>query len=91
VTAATLRQVESAEEHLHNLGFRQVRVRHHGELARIEIDRSELVNALSLEMLDRISSGVLSAGFKYVTLDAMGYRSGSMNDVIPVEALFSAS
>jgi uncharacterized protein len=91
VTATTLRQVEFAEEHLHDLGFRQVRVRHHGELARIEIDRSELANALSLEMLDRISSGVKSAGFKYVSLDADGYRSGSMNDVIPVEALYSTS
>jgi len=79
VTADTLRQVELAEEHLHQLGFIQLRVRHHGELARVEIDRAELPRALTLDMLDRIASGIRACGFKYVTLDAEGYRSGSMN------------
>jgi len=87
VTIETLRQVELAEEHLHHLGFRQVRVRHHGDVARVEIDRSELPQALSLEMLDRIASGIHACGFKHVALDANGYRSGSMNPIVPIEAL----
>ena len=89
VTATALAQVEAAEEHLHRLGFRQVRVRHHGEIARVEVDRAELGHALSIEMLDAITQGVKAAGFPYVTLDTSGYRSGSMNELIPAEALFS--
>jgi pyridinium-3,5-biscarboxylic acid mononucleotide sulfurtransferase len=89
VTVEALLQVEASEDHLMRLGFRQVRVRHHGELARIEIARSELARALSVEMLERIAAGVRAAGFTYVTLDADGYRSGSMNDLLPVESLLA--
>ena len=91
VTAEALRQVEEAEEALLALGFRQLRVRHHGELARIEIERSELQSALSLDMLDRITQVVRAAGFTYVTLDTEGYRSGSMNALLPVTALLGHS
>jgi pyridinium-3,5-biscarboxylic acid mononucleotide sulfurtransferase len=91
VTIETLRQVELAEQHLHHLGFRQVRVRHHGDVARVEIDRAELPQALTLEMLDRISTGIRACGFKHVALDADGYRSGSMNPIIPVTALLASS
>jgi uncharacterized protein len=87
VTVEALRQVEASEDHLHRLGFRQVRVRHHGELARVEIERSELAQALSFDMLARITVGVRAAGFTYVTLDTEGYRSGSMNFVLPVASL----
>jgi pyridinium-3,5-biscarboxylic acid mononucleotide sulfurtransferase len=93
VTVEALGQIELAEEELHRLGFRQVRVRYHGEMARIEIDRSELPRALTIEMLDRISVAVRGCGFKYVAVDADGYRSGGMNekltahDMIPVKAL----
>jgi uncharacterized protein len=87
VSAPLLAQVEAAEESLHELGFRQVRVRHHGEMARVEIERAEMERALSLAMLERITAGVKAAGFKYVALDTSGYRSGSMNAVIPVETL----
>lgn len=90
VTAENLLQVEQAEDELHRLGFPQVRVRHHGELARVEIARADLPRALDLEMLDRITAAVRAAGFLYVTLDTQGYRSGSMNDVLPVSALGSA-
>ena len=90
VTAEALAQVERAEDALHVLGFAQVRVRHHGELARVEIARSELHRALSLEVLDQITAAVRPAGFAYVTLDTQGYRSGSMNDVLPVSAIASA-
>ncbi len=91
VTVEALRQVEDAEEHLLRLGFRQVRVRHHGELARVEIERGELGRALSLEMAGAISVGVKAAGFLFCTLDLEGYRSGSMNALLPVSALTSHS
>ncbi len=87
VTAENLAQVERAEEALHALGFAQVRVRHHGPLARVEIARLDLPRALSLSVLDDITEAVRSAGFLYVTLDTQGYRSGSMNDVLLVSAL----
>ena len=73
------------------LGFRQLRVRHHGELARVEIERDELGNALSLEMLQQITTAVKAAGFTYVTLDTEGYRSGSMNALLPLSALMQGS
>ncbi|MEO8736012.1 MAG: ATP-dependent sacrificial sulfur transferase LarE [Edaphobacter sp.] len=84
VTRQNLSQVEQAEAALHALGFQQVRVRHHGDLARIEISREELPRALSLETLDGITAALLPLGFLYVTLDTQGYRSGSMNAVLPV-------
>ena len=91
VSATVLAQVEAAEEFLRELGFQQVRVRHHGDIARIEIERTEMQRILSLPMLDRVTAGVKAAGFAYVALDTGGYRSGSMNDLIPVEALLQHS
>jgi uncharacterized protein len=91
VTRENLTQVERAEEALHALGFLQVRVRHHGNLARIEIARADLPRALSVEVLDSITDAVRGAGFVYVTLDTQGYRSGSMNDVLPASAITPAS
>ena len=90
VTAENLGQVEQAEEALHRLGFRRCRVRHHGELARVEIAREDLPRALDLRMLDAITESLRSAGFKYTTLDTQGYRTGSMNEVLPVSAITSA-
>lgn len=90
VTAENLLQVEQAEDVLHELGFPQVRVRHHGDLARVEVARTDLPRALSMDVLDRVSAALKALGFKYVTLDTEGYRSGSMNDVLPVSALTSA-
>jgi len=90
VTAENLSQVERAEDALHALGFAHVRVRHHGELARIEIARDDLPRALSLPMLDRITEALRPLGFVYITLDTQGYRSGSMNDVLPVSAIGTA-
>lgn len=87
VTAETLSQVERAEDALHALGLRQVRVRHHGNLARIEIARQELTRVFDMALLDRITTELKGIGFTYVTLDTAGYRSGSMNDVLPVSAL----
>ncbi|WP_344688079.1 ATP-dependent sacrificial sulfur transferase LarE [Terriglobus aquaticus] len=90
VTPHNLRQVEEAEAALHALGFSQVRVRHHGDLARIEIDRADLPRALSAEMLQRFSAALKLLGFTYVTVDADGYRSGSMNAVLPASAIAAA-
>ena len=87
VTRENLSQVEQAEEALHTLGFRQLRVRHHGNLARIEISRTEFSLALSIDMLDRITAALRPIGFTYVTLDTQGYRSGSMNDILPANAI----
>jgi pyridinium-3,5-biscarboxylic acid mononucleotide sulfurtransferase len=90
VTRENLSQVEQAEEALHALGFLQVRVRHHGDLARIEIARAELPRALALETLDQITAALRPLGFLYITLDTQGYRSGSMNDVLPITAISAA-
>ncbi len=87
VTREILEQVEKAEESLRQLGFSELRVRHHGELARVEIARHELPRALSIEMLDAITAALRQAGFQYVTLDCAGFRSGSLNAVLPVELL----
>ena len=94
VTSENLSQVERAEEALHAMGFPQVRVRHHGELARVEIAREDLSRALSLPILAGITAALRPLGFRYVTLDMEGYRSGSMNPVLPVSVLtksFNAS
>jgi uncharacterized protein len=85
VTREVLEQVERGEESLRQLGFREFRVRHHGELARVEIARTELPRALTMETLDAITAELRKAGYQYVTLDTAGFRSGSMNVVLPVE------
>jgi pyridinium-3,5-biscarboxylic acid mononucleotide sulfurtransferase len=82
VTRENLSQVEQAEEALHALGFPQVRVRHHGDLARIEIARADLPRALTLPTLEAITAAIKPLGFLYITLDTEGYRSGSMNDTL---------
>jgi uncharacterized protein len=87
VTREVLEQVEKAEESMRQLGFRELRVRHHGELARVEIARGELPRALSMEMLDAITAALKQAGYQYVTLDCTGFRSGSLNAILPVEVL----
>jgi pyridinium-3,5-biscarboxylic acid mononucleotide sulfurtransferase len=87
VTREVLEQVERAEESLRQLGFREFRVRHHGDLARIEIARAELPSALSMEMLDKLTASLKQAGYQYVTLDCTGFRSGSMNAILSADVL----
>jgi pyridinium-3,5-biscarboxylic acid mononucleotide sulfurtransferase len=82
VTAETIRTIESGEEEIKALGFRQFRVRFHGELVRLEIAREEMERALSLEMAQRFTAIFKDLGFKYVTLDLEGYRQGAMNEVL---------
>ncbi|MFP8874936.1 MAG: ATP-dependent sacrificial sulfur transferase LarE [Myxococcota bacterium] len=85
VTPERLRQIEQGEERLRELGFRQVRLRHHGELARIEIDRRELARALDPEMAMAIAAAIKPLGFRYVSLDLEGYRMGSLNEVLFID------
>jgi pyridinium-3,5-biscarboxylic acid mononucleotide sulfurtransferase len=87
VTREALEQIELGEESLRALGFHELRVRHHGPLARVEIARAELPRALNLEMLDAITAALKRVGFQYVTLDCAGFRSGSLNAVLPAEVL----
>jgi pyridinium-3,5-biscarboxylic acid mononucleotide sulfurtransferase len=87
VTREALSVVEQGEDALHALGFRQVRVRHHGDIVRIEIAREELPRALTPEMAAEFTRIFKPLGFKFVTLDLEGFRSGSMNTLLPAEAL----
>ena len=87
VTPEALQVVEQGEEALRALGFRQFRVRHHGDIVRIEIAREELPRALSPDMAAEFTRIFKALGFSYVTLDLEGFRSGSMNAVLPLEVL----
>jgi len=87
VTRETLSTVEQGEDAIRALGFRQFRVRHHGEIVRIEIDANELPRALSSEMAGEFTRIFKALGFKFVTLDLEGFRSGSMNSLLPLEQL----
>ena len=82
VTTERLAQVEEGEARLRALGFRQLRVRHHGELARVEIDRAELNRALDPAMARAIVAALKPLGFRFVSLDLEGYRTGSLNEVL---------
>ena len=82
VTPQTVRTVEVGEEAIRALGFRQFRVRFHGELVRLEIAREELERALSVEMAEAFTAIFKPLGFHYVTLDLEGYRQGAMNEVL---------
>jgi uncharacterized protein len=79
VTLESLSAVEQGEEALRGLGFRQCRVRHHGEMARIEIAKDELARALTPEMFTEFTRIFKGLGFTFVALDTEGFRSGSMN------------
>ncbi len=87
VTPQALSIVEKGEDALRALGFRQFRVRHHGEIVRIEIAREELDRALNPGMAAEFTRIFKDLGFKFVTLDLEGFRSGSMNSLLPVESL----
>jgi len=90
ITPEALRIVEKGEDALRELGFRQFRVRHHGELVRIEIAREEMGQALKEEMADKFTAVFKGLGFKFVTLDLEGFRSGSMNRLLSAEELARA-
>jgi uncharacterized protein len=82
VTVETIKTVEQGEEALRALGFRQFRVRFHGELVRIEIARDEMERALTIDMAAKLAAIFKPLGFHYITLDLEGYRQGSMNETL---------
>jgi len=82
ITKEKLRSIQKAEMFLHDLGFSTIRVRHHGDLARVELDESELQRAVKPSIRRRIVSRLETLGFTYVALDLAGYRTGSMNRIL---------
>lgn len=91
VTTEALSAVEQGEDYLRRLGFRQFRVRHHGQIVRIEIAREEMPRALTPEMAAEFTRVFKSLGFKFVTLDLEGFRSGSMNALLTPDQISAAA
>jgi uncharacterized protein len=87
VTREALSVVERGEEAIREIGFRQFRVRHHGDMVRIEIAREEMERALNPVVAAQFTTIFKGLGFKFVTLDLEGFRSGSMNSLLPAEQL----
>jgi uncharacterized protein len=86
VTPERLRQVEEGEDRLRALGFRQVRLRHHGHLARVEVAPAELPRALAPDVARAIVDALKPLGFRWVSLDLEGYRTGSLNEVLQIRS-----
>jgi pyridinium-3,5-biscarboxylic acid mononucleotide sulfurtransferase len=87
VTPEVLDVIERGEDAIRSLGFRQFRVRHHGEIVRIEIAREELDRALTPAMASQFTAIFKALGFRFITLDLEGFRSGSMNSLLPAAHL----
>ncbi len=85
ITLPKLKMIDKAEQFLLDIGIRQVRVRHHGEIARIEVAPEEREKFFNIEFMDKISSKFKEIGYIYTTLDIAGYRTGSMNEVLKEE------
>lgn len=85
ITLPKLKMIDKAEQFLLDMGIKQVRVRHHGEIARIEVAPEEREKFFNIEFMDKISSKFKEIGFIYTTLDIAGYRTGSMNEVLKEE------
>jgi uncharacterized protein len=84
VTIERLQKVDRGEEILREFGFREFRVRHHDTLVRLEISPAEMDRVLQKEIIDQLAARFRELGFKYVTLDLHGFRSGSMNEALPI-------
>jgi uncharacterized protein len=82
ITEQGLRMVDEAEDFLFGLGFKQVRVRHYGNLARIEILNEEMSRLMNSSLREKVVSHLKEIGYRYITLDLQGFRSGSMNEVL---------
>src|SRR5215469_5727088 len=80
VDVTSLQMIYKAEKLLHELGFRQLRVRHHGKIARIEVERPDIPRLIEDEMSRIVTDGLRKIGYTYVTVDLLGYRTGSMNE-----------
>ncbi|KAF1085071.1 Glutamine-dependent NAD(+) synthetase [Sporotomaculum syntrophicum] len=82
ITVAKLRQIEAGERFLHEAGFPEVRLRHHGSIARIEIPAEQMAELLRPPVLSKVQSCLRNLGFQYVTLDLHGLRSGSLDEIL---------
>jgi uncharacterized protein len=82
ITAEKLRQVDRAEAFVRSLGFREFRVRHHGELARLEVARAEMPRLWEAGRADAIAGRLRELGFVHVAVDLQGFRSGSLNEAL---------
>lgn len=82
ITPEKLQMVDKAEQYLLDKGFRQVRVRHHEEIARIEVSAEEMTKFFDVELMNSVNDKFKEIGFKYVALDLKGYRTGSMNETL---------
>lgn len=80
ITVEGLEQVERGEQILHAMGFRVARVRHHGEVARLEVERAEIARLLEPETREAVDRELRKLGFRFVTVDLKGFRSGSLNE-----------
>lgn len=85
ITREKLAMVEKAEQYLLDLGFKNVRVRHHGDTARIEVAGNERKIFFDLDLMEKVDKAFREIGFAYTALDLKGYRTGSMNEVLPPE------
>jgi len=85
VTIERLSKIERGEEFMRSLGFREFRVRVHDELVRLEVAPSEMERALNPETAEKLASKFRKLGFKYVTIDLHGFRSGAMNEVLEIK------
>jgi uncharacterized protein len=85
VTIERLEKVDRGEEILREFGFREFRVRHHDTLVRLEISSAEMDRVLRKDVIDQLAARFRELGFKYVTLDLHGFRSGSMNEALPIK------
>ena len=91
ITLEALQKVEQGEQVLRQMGFRVARVRYHGEVARLEVEAREISRLLETETREKVDSALKSIGFRFVTVDLKGFRSGSLNEGIAVNASPSAS
>jgi uncharacterized protein len=87
VTVEKLRMIEQAEDVLHSLGIRHCRVRHHGDVARLEVTADEMPTVLEAAVREAIVRDLKTIGYRYISLDLQGYRTGSLNEVLPVKAV----
>lgn len=85
ITLSKLTMVDKAEQFLLDMGITQVRVRHHGEIARIEVEPSEREKFFNIKLMNHIGNELKKIGFTYVTLDLLGYRTGSMNETLSIK------
>jgi uncharacterized protein len=86
VTVETLNKIAQGEKYLHSLGLHQLRLRHHGDIARIELDQPDMAIIIKADIRQSIVEHLKALGYKYVTLDLIGYRTGSLNEVLNTES-----